>query len=136
MNRPIYTFLSLMLIGHAHAADLLIDQSVDQEARTWLVHIEKGQMKKAWEAGNSYFKKVLPLEDWLKGLHAVAALGPVQTRTLTSVTFASKMPGSVDGQYALLHYETSFQHKDRTTETVILKRDDDQAWRGVGYLVK
>lgn len=130
------TLLAFGLAFQAHAADLVIDDSVDRQARAWLAHLDDGHVDKAWEAGDPLLKKVLPLEDWLKSMKAVTALGTVQRRALSSVTFTSKMPGSVDGDYALLHYDTAFRNKASTVETVILKRDADQLWRSVGYLVK
>lgn len=128
--------LLLALSAQAQSSDLIIDQGVDQHARAWLAHLDQGKAKEAWEGGSAYLREVLPLEDWLKAMQAVTPLGGLKSRTLTSVTFASKMPGSKDGQYALLHYDSVFQHKDRTTETVVLKRDADQVWRSVGYGVK
>jgi hypothetical protein len=132
----IASVLALVLLQHAHAAEPVIDTSVDQKAREWLVHLDSGQPDQAWETGSPALRKALALDDWRKALKGVANVGAVQGRTLSSVTFANKIPGGQDGQYALLHYDSVFEHKNRATETVILLRDADGVWRSAGYFLK
>lgn len=136
MKKTILSLLAVCMALQVHAAEPLIDTSVDRHARAWLSHLDKGQAARAWEAGSPVLKKTLALEDWEKALKGMANVGTVKTRALSSVTFSNKLPGSQDGQYALLHYDTVCEHKDRATETVILLWDADGVWRSVGYVVK
>ena len=81
-------------------------------------------------------KSTLPRADREKAMKALAPLGPLRSRALTSVMFATRMHGMPEGPYALPHCDTVFKNKDRTTATVILTREADHAWRGAGYLIK
>lgn len=63
-------------------------------------------------------------------------LGKVQSRKLKSATYTKTLPGAPDGQYVVLQYESSFEHKQSAVETVTPMLDNDGKWRVSGYFIK
>jgi hypothetical protein len=55
---------------------------------------------------------------------------------MKSVEYRTQLPGVPDAEYALLKYDTSFEHKKRAIETVTMTLEKDGHWRGAGYSIK
>ena len=63
-------------------------------------------------------------------------LGKVTTRKLKSATYTKSLPGAPDGEYVVIQYESSFEHKQSAVETVTPMLDKDGKWRVSGYFIK
>ncbi len=46
------------------------------------------------------------------------------------------MPGAPDGEYVVIQYDSSFEHKQAAVETVTPMLDKDGKWRVSGYYIK
>ncbi len=137
MNMRIPALAGLLLIfGNASAADLFIDADIDRHARAWIRHIDGGDPGTAWDASSDLMKAGTAKADWEKAVKPLSVFGKVKSRTPTSIVFAVKMPGMPDGQYAIINYDTAFSGKEKTVESVILRRETDGLWLGVGYRVQ
>jgi hypothetical protein len=55
---------------------------------------------------------------------------------LLSATYTTQLPGAPDGEYVVLQYDTSFEHKKTAIETVTPVMDKDGKWRVSGYYIK
>ena len=70
-------------------------------------------------------------------MHAVHdLLGKVHSRTLKTATYTKSLPGAPDGEYVVIQYESSFEHKQSAIETVTPMLDTDGKWRVSGYFIK
>lgn len=70
-------------------------------------------------------------------LHATRdPLGKLVSRKLKSADYKTSLPGAPDGQYVVIQYETSFEHKQSALETVTPMLDKDGKWRVSGYYIK
>jgi hypothetical protein len=58
------------------------------------------------------------------------------SRKLKSATYMTAMPGAPDGEYVVIQYESSFEHKQSAVETVTPMLDKDGKWRVSGYYIK
>jgi len=63
-------------------------------------------------------------------------LGAMVSRKLKSATYAKTLPGAPDGEYVVIQYETSFEHKQSAVETITPMLDKDGKWRVSGYFIK
>jgi Protein of unknown function (DUF4019) len=63
-------------------------------------------------------------------------LGKVLSRTLKSATYTTSLPGAPDGEYVVIQYDTSFEHKKSAVETITPMLDKDDHWRVSGYFIK
>jgi len=59
-------------------------------------------------------------------------LGNVLSRNVVKVSRQRKLRGAPDGDYSVIEYETSFEHKAGAAETVILTSENGY-WQVSGY---
>jgi hypothetical protein len=57
-------------------------------------------------------------------------------RALKNANYTKTLPGAPDGEYVVLQYETSFEHKQSAAETVTPTLDKDGKWPVSGYFIK
>jgi len=73
---------------------------------------------------------------WVSYLNVKRApLGRVVSRKLAKAWFTKTLPGSPDGYYEFFHYDTSFQHKTRGAESVVLTKESGH-WQVSAYRFK
>lgn len=48
----------------------------------------------------------------------------------------TSLPGAPDGEYVVIEFESSFEHKKSAIETVTPMNDKDGKWRVSGYYIK
>ena len=53
-----------------------------------------------------------------------------------SKTFMTELPGAPDGRYVVIQFDTAFENKASSVETVTPMADPDGAWRVAGYFIK
>ena len=63
-------------------------------------------------------------------------MGKLLSRKLKSATYKTTMPGAPDGEYVVIQYDSSFEHKQAAVETVTPMLDKDGKWRVFGYYIK
>ena len=93
-------------------------------------------MLRATEAA-PMFKRAVAKDQWAKMLEGTRApLGKVLLRSVKSAVYKSSLPGAPDGQYVVIQYESSFEHKKSAVETVTPSLGDDGQWRVSGYYIR
>jgi hypothetical protein len=108
-----------------------------QSADSWLALVDSGKYAESWQDASQLFKAHVNKGQWETAARATRSpLGPVQSRQLKSATLKTSLPGVPDGQYVVLQYETSFEHKRSAIETVTPMLDKDEAWRVSGYYIR
>lgn len=63
-------------------------------------------------------------------------LGALESRKLSSATFARAVPGAPDGEYVIVQFASSFEKKRSADETITPMKDPDGTWRVSGYYIK
>jgi hypothetical protein len=58
------------------------------------------------------------------------------SRKFKSSQYTKTLPGVPDGEYVVIQYDTSFEHKQSAVETVTPMLDKDGKWRISGYFIK
>lgn len=106
-------------------------------ARDWLTKLDASDYSGTWEVAASMFKAAVSAQAWQQASQSVRApLGAIRSRTETSATFTRSLPGVPDGQYVVIQFDTTFENKAKTVETVTVALDRDGAWRVAGYFIK
>jgi len=106
-------------------------------AEKWLKLVDEGHYPQSWEAAAVYFKRAVTKERWQQALRGVRMpLGRALSRKLRSKQYRTSLPGAPDGQYVVIQYETRFENKRSSIETVTPMRDIDGTWRVSGYYIK
>jgi hypothetical protein len=106
-------------------------------ASAWLQLVDDGKYAESWKEASSSFRNAVSKEQWEKAMHASRdPLGKTISRKLKGATFTRTLPGAPDGEYVVIQYETSFEHKQSAIETVTPMLDRDGNWRVSGYFIK
>ncbi len=113
------------------------DRAGLDSASAWLTLVDAGEYDKSWDQAASLFKETLTKDQWVKALETVRTpLGKLTSRAMASTTYTTSLPGVPDGQYVVIQYNTSFEHKKSAVETITPMLDKDGKWRVAGYLIK
>ncbi len=108
-----------------------------EAARAWLALMDAGRYAEGWESAAAYLKQALPKEQFEQSMQAArGSLGNVTLRTLTSTEATNTLPGAPDGEYVVIRYSTTFQHKLTAVETLTPMHEPDGSWRIAGYYIK
>ncbi len=133
----IVLFLAVFMQGFAaFAQDSKITAAVDSATR-WLGLVDAGNYAASWDEAAPMFKSRVSKEQWVGMLQqARAPLGKVESRQKMSATYTTALPGVPDGQYVVIQFKSSFEHKKSAVETVTPMLDKDGQWRVSGYFIK
>lgn len=112
------------------------EAAVRKAASSWLALVDAGRSAASWKQASSAFRSGMSRQSWTKRMKSIRAqLGQLQDRSLVSARFARKLPGSPQGEYVVLLYESRFTGYPVATERVIMRRGPDGAWGVAGYFV-
>ena len=113
------------------------EEAAQQSADSWLALVDSGNYAGSWQGAASVFKSAVSQNRWQSMLHSTRdPLGKMTSRKLKSARYTKTMPGAPDGDYVILQYETSFEHKGSAVETVTPMLDKDGKWRVSGYYIR
>jgi hypothetical protein len=111
--------------------------SAESAARAWLGLVDAGNYAKSWSSASSVFRQKVSESQWESAAaSARAPFGAFKSRTLQSATPRSALPGAPDGQYVVIQFASSFEHKASAIETVTPMMDTDGNWHVSGYYIK
>ncbi len=135
--------MPLFLVGSALCASspytvVKPDPQAVAVATKWLSVVDAGNYAEAFatfpariRSGGDAVQKY-----WVGYLRAKRApLGRALSRKLVKAWFTKTLPGSPDGYYEFFHYDTSFQHKTRGAESVVLTKESGH-WQVSAYRFK
>jgi hypothetical protein len=139
-SKLLWGFLVLaLLLGVCSAvqAQQKPEQLAQQSADAWLALVDSGKYADSWQEAAQLFKAAVSKEKWRDALRGTRdPLGKMLSRKLKSATYAKTLPGAPDGEYVVIQYESSFEHKQSAVETVTPMLDKDGQWRVSGYYIK
>lgn len=113
------------------------EQIAQQSAEAWLARVDAGEYVESWQQASSTFKAHVTKDQWQKMISAtLGPLGSNTSRKLKSARYTTSLPGAPDGEYVVIQYESSFEHKQSAIETITPMLDKDGLWHVSGYLIK
>jgi hypothetical protein len=132
------TCVGLFLLNWLPAfADEAAEKKALEASDMWLKLSDSGRSSESWETAAELFRNAVSKEQWSQSLNAVRKpLGKVVKRSVKSKQYATSLPGAPDGEYVVIQYETSFEKKKSSIETVTPMLEKDGKWRVSGYYIK
>jgi len=131
------SLLILLSCTFTAAAQTKPEHLAQQSADSWLALVDSGKYADSWDPAAELFKAAAAKDQWRRTLVATREpLGNLISRKLKAATYTKSLPGAPDGEYVVLQYETSFEHKQVAVETVTPMLDKDGKWRVSGYFIK
>jgi hypothetical protein len=132
--------LSLLLVVAAGSRSARAQESTaaaQASVESWLTLVDGQQYAESWQAAAAFFRNAVTAEKWQEAAKtARVPLGSLKSRAVKSVTATTSLPGAPDGDYVVIQFNTSFEHKAAAVETVTAVRESDGNWRVVGYFVR
>ena len=106
-------------------------------ANAWLELVDTGKYGESWEQSAGLFQKAVDKAAWQKQVAGVRTpLGEPVRRKVKSSEYRTSLPGAPDGEYVVILYDTSFEHKKSAVETITPMKEPNGAWRVSGYYIK
>ena len=132
------TCVSLLLLNWLPAfANETSEKRALEASDMWLKLSDSGRYSESWETAAELFRNAISKEQWSQSLNAVRKpFGEVIKRTVKSKQYATSLPGAPDDEYVVIQYETSFEKKKSSIETVTPMLEKDGKWRVSGYYIK
>ena len=113
------------------------EQLARQAAGSWLILVDAGKYADSWQEASSFFKSHVSKEQWRSMLYASRdPFGKLTSRKFKSASYTKTLPGAPDGEYVVIQYESSFENKQSSAETITPMLDKDGRWRISGYYIK
>lgn len=131
-----------LLAGGCSVAAAAEDEGKDlkpamRAAEAWLQIVDSGRYGDSWDASSRLFKDTIARTRWEVQVQGVReALGVVAARKLRSATYTTTLPGAPDGEYVVIQYNTQFEKRPLSVETVTPMREKDGSWRVSGYFIR
>jgi len=113
------------------------EQLAQHSAEAWLALVDAGKYADSWQEASQLFKAHVTKEQWQSALQATRdPLAKKVSRKLKTATYSKTLPGAPDGEYVVIQFESTFEHKQSAVETVTPMLDRDGKWRVSGYYIK
>jgi hypothetical protein len=105
-------------------------------ALAWLTLVDAGNYAQSWNTASTLFRQQVSQPQWQSAAATARdPLGALKSRSLLSATLARTLPGAPDGEYVVIQFTSSFEHKATAVETVTPMKDRDGAWHVSGYFI-
>ena len=112
-------------------------KAAEEAAKSWLALVDRGAYEASWKAAAQVFRNALSPAQWRQSVAAARdPLGKLVSRKLQSARYTKTLPGAPDGEYVVLRYAASYEHKKEALETVTPAKDPDGVWRVSGYYIR
>ena len=125
------------LIGRA-AQDKEAAAKADAQkaAEAWLAKVDAGKYAESWDEASILIRQAITKDQWTATMQQLAAaLGKVKSRTLKASEYKVNPPGAPAGEYVQLLFDTVFETKGATVETVTPVVEGGK-WRVAGYYAR
>ena len=144
-NALMFGFLVLVVVGcgkqvpssGSSKSNPAAEKAAVESAQAWLAVMDAGSYSKCWEEAAAALKSAVSQADFEKSLRAVRApLGKMVSRKIKSQQYATSLPGAPDGEYVVIQYDATFEHKANAVETITPMLDKEGKWKVSGYYIK
>ena len=98
----------------------------------WLSLVDEQKYEESWNQASSMFRNEVTKEQWITALkRSREPLGAVASRTRTRLEFSKALRGAPDGDYAIIHFSTTFNGKSATERLTLTK--EEGKWQMAAY---
>lgn len=106
-------------------------------AERWLATLDSGRYSDTWNETAPIFKDSAPQSGWEPAIQAARQqLGVVVARKVRSMRYVNVLPDAPPGHYVIIEFETHFEKRPLTVETVTPMRTKAGDWKVAGYFIR
>lgn len=126
-----------LALAPAFAADEIDTNPAMTVAQDWLAMLDQHRFAESWEALSGSFQATVTRPQWEEQMLSVRGpLGVATSRKVRSATYGRTMPGVPEGEYVVIQFDTRFEHRPLTIETVTPLREPGGPWKVSGYHIR
>ncbi len=134
---PLIVIVSILAAVPAVAVSSAKESAAVISAEKWLRTVDSEKYAESWKEAAELFRNAVNQDQWKQSMQAARKpLGKLITRKIKTKIYKTSLPGAPDGEYVVIQFETSFEHKKSAIETVTPMMDKDGKWRVSGYYIK
>jgi hypothetical protein len=112
------------------------EQAAERQALGFLGYLDHGRYSDSYAYTGMLIRAQLDRDAFSRQIEKTrAGTGAMLTRNLIDAGFTTSVPGAPEGQYVVLHYDTSFANRQEAVETLTLAFAKGY-WRVSGYYIK
>lgn len=113
------------------------EAAAESAALAWLSLVDAGDYAASWRSASALFRQKITESQWQSAVaSARAPLGALTSRKVQSATPKNALSGAPDGEYVVVPFASSCEHKASAIETVTPMKDSDGKWHVSGYYIK
>lgn len=139
MRQTIPAILAIMLLFPAAVPAQTLEPGKPgvTAAMKWLPLVDEGKYAESWSAAAAHFRGAITQARWQESVTGVRKpLGKVISRAVKTRTPQATLPGAPAGEYVIVTFDTSFEKRKATVETVTAVKEKDGVWRICGYYIQ
>ena len=131
------TLFTVMAADNEDAVEGVDVTAAMRAADAWLVLIDAGRFGQGWEEADDAIQAAMPKVQWEVALDKLRGkLGGVNRRKLRAANYARDLPGARAGEYVVIQYDTAFETRPLSVETVTSVKQKDGSWKVSGYFLR
>jgi len=133
--RRVGALLVTALLGAGIAMAAPADDEVAASGTKWLAFLDDKKYDDSWTHAASMFRDEVKQELWITALkRSREPMGTLVSRATARVDFTKELRGAPEGEYAIIHYTTTFKNKENVTERVTLVKEQGR-WQAAAYAI-
>ena len=142
MKRLLFTVVLIALTANSSLVRKTLageseTDAAKKAADAWLILIDSGKYSESWDQSAQMFKEHVTKEQWTSALNSVRSpLGNLESRELRTANYTKTLPGASSGDYVVIQFDTNFEKKKSSVETVTSTKEKDGQWRVTGFFIK
>jgi hypothetical protein len=130
--RLVIFWLSVAISANLIMFGAQVEDDVAMAGQRWLSLVDDQKYEESWNQASSMFRNEVTKEQWIAALkRSREPLGSVGSRTRTRLEFSKALRGAPDGNYAIIHFSTTFNGKGATERLTLVM--EDGKWQMAAY---
>jgi Protein of unknown function (DUF4019) len=133
--RLIFVVISAVIATALMTGASPAEEEASATGQKWLALLDDQKYEESWKQAGSLFRDEVNQDQWVAALkRSRQPMGPLISRTTARVDFVKSLRGAPDGDYAIIHFTTSFKNKSNVTERLTLAKEDGR-WQVSAYAI-
>ena len=123
-----YILISVFCTSAAWALELPgpAEELLLHDAEIFLTQLDQNQFSSAWQLTSPLFRMLTDEAGWKQKQQVLRqAYGPLKNRRFMRLSYRATYAHSPDGSYVIIQYQSQFEHKAETNETVVFSCQTD-----------
>ncbi len=114
-----------------------IENKVKKSAKEWINLIDNKEYEISWKTSDILIQNLVSIKKWENlMIGSRNPLGKNISRDIISIEYKNELQGVPDGEYCIIIYNSVFENKKNASETITIKKSEDEKWKVAGYYIK